>query len=755
VRADKGAASMFKTIHVANVATFPAAGCTLTDVPACNYIFGGNGVGKSTLGSLLASGCAPPFEGCALTWVTLSPLQVLVYNRTFVETNFRSSTVKGIFTLGQASIEVQDQLRATRGALEGAQTNLTQHTGTLQGEDGAGGKVGELEAARIRLRDRSFEAMRANEERFKDAFDGVRNNKERFAERMFRERATNQSILLSEADLATKATTLFGPAPVALPRLGMVDVEAIDRAGSAPILAKRVLGRSDVDIAALINHLQNSDWVLQGRRFLEVSDPNCPFCQQTVPPSLKTDLEAYFDRSFVEDVAAIGAATQAYEQAVEATRRQVETALAQSDEMLDRLYVIKQLELFDSLVSINWTRLEQKRTKPSTPVILERAGDVLGGIALAIDVVNTRVDEHNRLLADRGHQKAILVGEVWRYMLDVACKELFDEFDHHASGLERAIQSLQVQVDNDKSSIVALQAEIRTLERQVTSTRPSIAAINQTLADFNFGGFKLGESGSSEYCLVRANGDDATDTLSEGERTFITFLYFYHLIQGSNTQSGVGDHRVVVIDDPVSSLDSDVLFVVSTLVRTLAEQVRSQAGIVRQLFVLTHNVYFHKEVTFKVDAGNKVAFWMVRKRNELSVVERQTDNPVKSSYELLWHDVRHPLNVESSIQNTLRRIIESYFRILGGLNLDDLQARFSGRELQVCSSLVSWTHDGSHGVPDDVYMTVNAASVDTYLNVFKLIFERAGQGQHYRMMMGISEDQAGGDVPAERVAEPA
>ncbi|WP_250627679.1 AAA family ATPase [Pinirhizobacter soli] len=745
---------MFKTIRVANVATYPAVGCTLADVPACNYIFGGNGVGKSTLGSLLASGCAPPFDGCALSWTTPSPLQVLAYNRAFVEANFRSSTVKGIFTLGKATIEVQDQLRATRGALEGAQADLIQHTRTLQGEDGKGGKVGELEAARIRLRDRSFEVMRENEGRFKDAFEGVRNNKERFVDRLLRDREGNRSLLLTEADLVSKAITLFGPAPVALPRLGMVDVEAVDRAGDSPVLAKRVLGRSDVDIAALINHLQNSDWVAQGRRFLDLSDPKCPFCQQVIPSSLKADLEAYFDRSFVEGIATIETVIQAYEQVVEATRRQVETALAQSGEMLDRPYVTKQLELFDSLVAINRTRLVQKRAEPSAPVTLERVGDVLGEIALAIDVVNTRVDEHNRLLADRENQKIILVGEVWRYMLDVGCKGFFEEFDRHAPGLEKAIQSLRAQVDNDKSSIATLQADIRTLEREVTSTRPSIPAINQTLTDFNFTGFKLGESGGSEYRLLRTNGDDATDTLSEGERTFITFLYFYHLMKGSNTESGVGDQRVVVIDDPVSSLDSDVLFVVSTLVRTLADEVRSQSGIVRQLFVLTHNVYFHKEVTFKVDASNKVAFWMVRKRNERSVVERQPDNPVKSSYELLWHDVRHPVNVESSIQNTLRRILESYFRILGGLNLDKLQSKFSGRELQVCLSLVSWTHDGSHGVPDDVYMTVNAVAVETYLYVFKLIFERAGQGQHYRMMMGITEEQAGGDAPTVQIAEP-
>ena len=52
-------------------------------------------------------------------------------------------------------------------------------------------------------------------------------------------------------------------------------------------------------------------------------------------------------------------------------------------------------------------------------------------------------------------------------------------------------------------------------------------------------------------------------------RNFVSFLYFYHLLKGSWSESGVTTDRVVVIDDPVSSLDADVLFIVSTLIRAL------------------------------------------------------------------------------------------------------------------------------------------------------------------------------------------
>ena len=52
-----------------------------------------------------------------------------------------------------------------------------------------------------------------------------------------------------------------------------------------------------------------------------------------------------------------------------------------------------------------------------------------------------------------------------------------------------------------------------------------------------------------------------------GERHFIAFLYFYHLVMGSQSDEGKVENKIVIIDDPVSSMDSSSLFVVASLVR--------------------------------------------------------------------------------------------------------------------------------------------------------------------------------------------
>ena len=199
--------------------------------------------------------------------------------------------------------------------------------------------------------------------------------------------------------------------------------------------------------------------------------------------------------------------------------------------------------------------------------------------------------------------------------------------------------------------------------------------------------------------------------------------------------------RVVVFDDPVSSLDSDILFIVGSLIKGLFDEVRLGTGHIKQIFVFTHNVYFHKEVTYSRRRPNngvlsEETFWIVKKPGLVSKLAAQTTNPIKTSYELLWSEVRNPERSNLAIQNTLRRILENYFKILGGIEFDDLCAMFDGNEKKVCRSLCSWVHDGSHYAHDDLYVSIDDSMVDAYLKVFRAIFDKSNHAAHYKMMMG-------------------
>ncbi|MGM0745428.1 AAA family ATPase [Rhodohalobacter sp.] len=260
------------------------------------------------------------------------------------------------------------------------------------------------------------------------------------------------------------------------------------------------------------------------------------------------------------------------------------------------------------------------------------------------------------------------------------------------------------------------------------------------LKSFSFTNFELKKAKEKGfYELVRNDGSKVEKTLSEGEYTFVTFLYFYHLLKGSVDQSRITKNRIVIIDDPISSLDSSILFVVSNLIKSIIHDARENKNGIKQVFVLTHNVYFFKEVTFRGNRDNKwkeEAYWLVRKfKNQSRIVEHK-ENPIKTTYELLWRELDDPEKVNTAtIFNTMRRILEYYFNILGGLDYEDAISKFEGEEKVIFKSLLGWVNDGSHFINDDLAVTVDSDDIQKYLKVFKDIFIRMEHESHYNMMM--------------------
>nr|KZA96490.1 hypothetical protein A4A59_05185 [Rhizobium leguminosarum] len=108
-----------------------------------------------------------------------------------------------------------------------------------------------------------------------------------------------------------------------------------------------------------------------------------------------------------------------------------------------------------------------------------------------------------------------------------------------------------------------------------------------------------------------------------------------------------------------------------------------------------------------------------------------------------------------TIQNTLRRILENYFTILGNMDRDDIVNEFAGQEQQICNSLFSWVNDGSHSALEDLYLACDAATVDGFLQVFKKIFEVSGHSAHYDMMIAPRQlIKRGGELQTKRSGGP-
>jgi wobble nucleotide-excising tRNase len=84
---------------------------------------------------------------------------------------------------------------------------------------------------------------------------------------------------------------------------------------------------------------------------------------------------------------------------------------------------------------------------------------------------------------------------------------------------------------------------------------------------------------------LKRNGVVARN-LSEGEKTAISLIYFFSKIQENDTDL---QNLIIVVDDPVSSFDSNHLFNASAYIKNVFEKAQ-------QIFVLTHNFWFFKQV---------------------------------------------------------------------------------------------------------------------------------------------------------------
>lgn len=730
---------MIESITIASVATYASTPVTLSGLSQFNYLFGSNATGKTTVSRIIADETS--FPTCSVTWKGGTKLQPMVYNQDFVERNFtQSAELRGVFTLGEKQVDTLAKIATAKGELDALTGRIETLTQGLQGADGTGGKTGELATLEAGLKDKCWAQKQKHDAKLQGAFEGYRNSAEKFKSKVLQELASNTATLQTQANLEKKAESVFGQTPTVEAAVAAVDTANLIAHETNAILKKRVIGKEDVDIAAMIQKLGNSDWVRQGRGFYDVNDGTCPFCQQSTTEAFAQSLTEYFDETFVANSKAIDALATDYATDAARLQQQLAAIIAAPSKFLEVEKLKTEKELLDTKITVNIQRLAGKKKEASQVVELDSVGNVATAIKGLIDAANTQIAAHNKMVANLATERTSLTAQVWKFVLEELKTDLA-AFKKAKDALDKAIASMKAQIATATTDKGKKAAEIRELEKQTTSVQPTIDGINQLLASFGFLGFNVakGTSGTS-YKLVRCDGTDAKATLSEGEKAFVTFLYFYHLLKGSESDSGMTTDRIVVFDDPVSSLDSEILFIVSSLIKGLFDEVRAGTGHLKQIFVLTHNVYFHKEVTYnskrKDVAMNDETFWIVRKPGLVSKIDKHPTNPIKTSYELLWAEVRKMDRSNLGIQNALRRILENYFKILGGIEFDELCAMFDGKEKLICKSLCSWVHDGSHYAHDDLYVSIDDSTVDNYLKVFRGIFDKSGHAAHYKMMMG-------------------
>lgn len=510
----------------------------------------------------------------------------------------------------------------------------------------------------------------------------------------------------------------------------------------------KIIGKSDIEIAPLIQSLNINDWVNQGREYIQPDSDICPFCQKrTIDDVFRKQIEDYFDNNYKKDLNRLKELAENYDS-------EARTIITLLQQIVDKESSSQQTKLdaesfkafFDTIQHIikeNIEKINSKLKEPSRTFDLSQSFDQINKINEIITNANKKIKENNNLVDNFYEEKEKLITQLWKYIIEENRSLIENHIKKH-TGLQKGIDALNATRSKLQEQYSTLKSEIEEENKNITSIQASIDEINKILGLYGFTNFTIVPTAGNCYQIQRNNGENAQNTLSEGEITFITFLYYMQLVHGGTKPENAGESKVLVIDDPISSLDSNILYVVSSLIKEEIKALKKGESNIKQILLLTHNIYFHKEVSFidgRTKENNETGFWIIRKNeNKTTIQSYGIQNPIRGSYELLWDELKSDELSCATLQNTMRRIYETYFKVLGKYGDDDVLLKIDNpSDREICRSLLCWINDGSHCIPDDLHIGYQEDSKEKYLQVFKMIFDKMGHIEHYNMMMGIDD----------------
>ncbi len=728
-----------------------------------NFFYGKNGTGKSTIARAIA-------DDVGITWGighTSDSFDVLVYDDDFRSANLQNyDNLAGVFTISEQNISIQNQVNTKRDEL-----TVQQKLCETSGEEIKKLKA-DLEELKTTFQNDVWERAREIRENFDKTQEG-RKQKRTFAEAVLAVSRTSAKGKADENEMRELYDTAFDAAS----RIYDMCNAPTEQFPSSELLSKVIVNSANTPFADFMKKINASTWVRQGHeRYHQVAQNQCPYCQQILPDDFESQLETCFDSAYEDNLSQLKNYKHNYDLTAEQIIETLQKNLADPFLKFDYIEYKDKLTILEKTVEENGRIISDKINDPTKAVKLTDTSVLLEGLVSIIEQVNQQIKKNNDVVNSKQQKQNECKKMVWGHIAFLLDSDVSSYLESKFK-LEDKLKLAEKTNADAEQAARKLRSEISALNRQTINTSAAVESINLLLRDSGFQGFVLREKHNTPnvYEVVRENGQVA-DKLSEGERNFIAFLYFYELVKGTLSSNGFMMPKIVVIDDPVSSMDSSALFIVSALVREMVEICYNnvdyltntgQGSFIKQIFILTHNTYFHREITYnQARRYNFVSFFLVEKIDNLSSIRLCTRNksdaptvlenynPVLNSYAALWSEYKE-VNSEIPLVNVVRRILEYYFLQLCGYEGTDLRNRIlvdnrdkfieeledgatNTTRYQIASSLLSYIASSqTNVVADGLNYVSGSISVEQCRETFEMIFRLMGQGQHYEMMMGI------------------
>lgn len=743
-------------------ASYKGTGCHI-EPTYVNFFFGNNGTGKSTIAKAILSG-----EGVTYaSGRTAADYLTLVYNQDFIDAHIRSyRNLKGVFTLNAKNAEVQQQIDEITEKRSTTQKALTD----------AIDKREKMASAQEKLRKDFYKECWNREKAFREEFAKTQTGKgksEQFTKEILKH--PPQDIDIDEFRRLYESA--FSDTSKKYDRFATIDNTSIlDTVEGSDILSVVIVNSASTELAGFLRELGATEWMRQGHdEFACHADGKCPYCGRGLPDNFEQTVLDSFDTRYQANLKKLSDFLLLYRTTANNLFIPLQKIPNEVYPQIDVKPYTDKLNVLKAAIQTNIDAIRAKINNPASTATISDIAPILNEMAFIINNFNALIDANNAIVDAGPKKRSECINQAFS-LLAFRLKDVIVAYQQSNAQITTELANLDAEIKTYKAALENIKLILKDLRGQTVETETAKESINTMLRDSGMQGFSLqSKAGVDHVYEVRRPNGDIADNLSEGEKNFIAFLYFYHLVCGSDSAEVETRDKIVVIDDPVSSMDSGSLFIVSTLVRQLIEICRNNAdnrnrtvsgNFIKQIFILTHNAYFYREVSYSyVSKYEYVSYYLIRKLDSKSSIklcddvnpniptERININPVKNSYAALWDEYKE-VQSAAPLMNVIRRILEYYFLQLCGYEGTSLrqtilvQGKAEGKfkdsdgndneeKYQLATAMLSYIKANSFGVNDGMDYVEDCINATECRNIFEMIFESMNQKQHYDMMMGI------------------
>lgn len=477
---------------------------------------------------------------------------------------------------------------------------------------------------------------------------------------------------LSDLNKSIQQTSKATISPLTLPNLDLSEIEK----QVTEALSKTV---TSLVIEKLQKDQEVNKWVEQGLQIhkdksLEV----CAFCEQSIPAHRLDELDKHFSDEYQKMIQTVRSLKDRSES------RRIKVDFPESSNFYDEFVseyleekqkALRSIDSFHQKIDSIVSALEQKEQNPfSTPFLEEDASSIS---VEPFQRISEFIKRHNQRTNDFGKQINQEKKELELHYI-AGFIESYNDLCSNIDDLEKECSEIRTAIDGKET-------EIKELRDRLVSYHISAQKINDDLEAFlGRSDIKLIATEAKEGYRIARNGETLENlNLSEGEKTALAIVYFLAKI---NEEGFDSKNSVVVIDDPVSSLDSNAIFQAFSFIK---ESIK-EAG---QIFILTHHFDFFRQVKnwfSHIKKPDKAEYFMTVCRQESSqrnssIVEiDKLLLDYESEYHFLFNvlykianEHKHDLEEIYPIPNIARKFLESFlaFRVPLGLRVTNIHER--------------------------------------------------------------------------------